>query len=174
MRIGLLLSAGLVLSGVAASAAMPSLVSSLAGRYSRHFNNGLVSGERYQSDDVVEIVPVDAGHAYVRFSLQFYNGHSCSLTGIARAERDELVYREPTSKQVGDTQCTISVRRRGDQLSWTDGNGSCKAYCGARGSLTDGGLPWASRRGITYLKRLRGSSQFHDAMGEWHSNAGGH
>lgn len=172
MRFGWMVLAALTLSGVAASAAAPALVSSLAGRYSRHFHNGLVSGERYQSDDVVEIVPVDAGHAYLRLSLQFYNGHSCSLWGIARAERDELVYREPAAKQVGDRQCTISVQRRGDQLSWTDGNGSCSAYCGARGSLTDGGLPWASRRKIAYLARLRASSQFHDAMSEWHGNGG--
>jgi len=173
MRIGWMVLAAVALSGVAASAAAPSLVSSLAGRYSRHFKNGLVSGERYQSDDVVEIVPVDAGHAYLRLSLQFYNGHSCGLWGIARAERDELVYREPVAKQVGDKPCTISIRRRGDQLSWTDGNGSCSAYCGARGSLTDGGLPWASRRKIAYLPRLRGSSEYHDAMSEWRSGATG-
>jgi hypothetical protein len=173
MRIVLMALAGLALIGVAASAAAPSLVSSLAGRYSRHFKNGLVSGEQYQSDDVVEIVPVYAGHAYVRLSLQFYNGHSCGLWGIARAERDELVYREPASKQIGDRQCTISVRRRGDQLSWTDGNGSCSAYCGARGTLTDGGLPWASRRDITYLKRLRGSPEFRGAMSEWRSGGEG-
>lgn len=171
MRIGLTIAAAVTLSGVAANAAAPSLVSALAGRYSHHFQNGMVSGERYQSDDVVEIVPVDAGHAYLRLSLQFYNGHSCSLSGIARAERDELVYREPASKQVGDQQCAISVRRRGGKLSWTDGNGSCRAYCGARGSLTDGDLPWASRRRITYLPRLRASSQFHDAMSEWHNGA---
>ena len=171
MRIGWMILAAVTLSGVAASAAAPSLVSSLAGRYSHHFQNGLVSGERYQSDDVVEIVPVDAGHAYLRLSLQFYNGHSCSLAGIARAERDELVYREPVSKQIGDQQCTISVRRRGNQLFWTDGSGSCRAYCGARGSLTDGDLPWASRRRIAYLPRLRASSAFHDAMREWRSGA---
>ena len=173
MRIGLMALAGLALTGVAASAAAPSLVSSLAGRYSAHFKNALVSGERYDSDDVVEIVPVDAGHAYVRFSLEFYNGHSCALTGIARAERDELVYREPASKQIGDQQCTISLRRRGAKLTWTDGNGSCRAYCGARGSLTDGSLPWASRRNIAYLKRLRGSSEFRDAMSEWRSGGEG-
>jgi len=170
MRIGLMLCAGLAMSGVAASAAAPSLVSSLAGRYSRHFKNGFVTGQRYESDDVVEIVPVDAGHAYLRLNLQFHNGHRCDLSGIARAERDELVYRLPVSKWTDGRQCTISVQRRGRQLRWTDNN-SCAGYCGATVSLTDG-LPWASRRNISYLKRLRGSSEFHDAMRAWRSGDG--
>lgn len=74
---------GLTLATVAAVPASP--VTLLAGRYSKHFQNGFIDGSKYWSDDVVEIVPVDATHAYVRADLQFYNGHQCSIAGIAKA-----------------------------------------------------------------------------------------
>ena len=46
----------LALAAIAAAPASP--VTALAGRYSKHFQNGFVDGSRYWSDDVVEIVPV--------------------------------------------------------------------------------------------------------------------
>ena len=74
-------------------AAPPSPVTAFAGRYSHHFENGLIGGSTYGSDHVVEIVPVDRRHAYVRAELQFYNGHSCSLAGVAASHGATLVYR---------------------------------------------------------------------------------
>src|SRR5436190_18737451 len=65
----------------------------LAGVYKRSFANGTVDGDKYTSEDVLEIVPVGPRTAYVRARLQFYNGHSCSMYGIARAEGPRLVYR---------------------------------------------------------------------------------
>ena len=50
-------------AGAAVAAVSPSPVAALAGRYSWHFQNALVTGEPYPSDDVAEIVPVDASHA---------------------------------------------------------------------------------------------------------------
>jgi hypothetical protein len=59
----------------------------LAGRYYRQFPDALVGGEKYTGEDVVEIVPVAAGAAYVRLHLDYYNGHTCALSGIAKARR---------------------------------------------------------------------------------------
>ena len=157
-----------VAAGVATLAAAPvDPVQGLAGRYSHHFKNGTVDGETYWSDDVVEVVPVDAGHAYVRFALDFYNGHSCSLEGVARAEGDALVYHEPAADQIGEGECLLRISRRGNQLVWDDAGGSCKDHCGARGSLTDGSLAWSSKRAITYLPRLKGSAAYRDALAAW-------
>lgn len=154
-------------TGAVAGTAMAewSPIQALAGRYSRHFTNGLLSGERYGGDDVVEIVPVDPGRAYVRLSLQFYNGRSCSLYGVARMERDELVYRDPAG---GASPCTLSLRRDYARLTWTDSR-TCSAFCGARGSLADGALPIASRRPIGYMTRLTTSREYGEAMRAWRS-----
>lgn len=141
-------------------------VKALAGRYSQHFQNGLVDGTSYWSDDVVEIVPVDARHAYVRVATEFYNGHSCSLAGVAKAEGDALVYREPKGG-VTDGACTLTLRRAGAKLSFSDGDGGCKSYCGARGGMTGADLPWKSRRAITYVARLKASQTYREALREW-------
>jgi hypothetical protein len=155
---------------VAAGPAAPSPVTALAGRYSHHFRNGLVDGTVYFSDDVVEIVPVDASHAYVRAELQFYNGHMCSLAGVAAADGDALVYRAPVDEVSSGNAgpCTLTLRRTGARLGWDDG-GSCSGYCGARGSFHGGSLPWSSKRPISYLRRLRASSEYRDALSEWRS-----
>jgi hypothetical protein len=136
----------------------------LAGRYSRHFANGLVSGEKYASDDIAEVVPVGNGAAYVRVSLQFYNGHSCDISGVAEAAGGKLVYHEAAPMVPGETPCTLSLSHIGDALAIDDGDGSCSAYCGARGSLSGQTLPWTSRRTITYLARLKASTEYKDAL----------
>ena len=71
--------------GAAAPASSP--VRQLAGRYSEHFLNGMVDGSTYWADNIVEVVPVDATHAFVQLSLEFYNGHQCGLSGIATASQ---------------------------------------------------------------------------------------
>eukprot|EP01136_Pigoraptor_vietnamica_P030570 Opistho-1_new@90013 len=160
------------LTAIAAAPASP--VDSLAGRYSEHSRNGLVDGTVFWSDDVIEIVPVDRNHAYIRFALHFYNGHECSISGVAKAVGNRLVYQEPKDEIYGDRRCKLSVWRSGDRLVWADaledGDGidTCSAYCGARGSFKgDHGLAASSRRRITYLPRLKASSQYRDAIANW-------
>jgi hypothetical protein len=150
----------------AAGASSP--VTTLAGRYGAHFQNGLVDGTRYWSDDVVEIVPVSATAAYVRAELQFYNGHSCSIAGVATAQGDALVYRAPAAALPGSAdRCILTVSRKGTDLLLDDGDGGCKDFCGARGSLSHDTLPWKSKRPITYMTRLKTSSPYRDALTEW-------
>ena len=154
-----------------ASAAPSSSVIALAGRYSHHFREGQVNGPDYFTDDVAEIVPLDPTHAYVRLALSFYNGHTCSLAGVARAEGDTLVYHAPASDTFGGSvPCRLVIRRDGSKLSWSDGENSCKAHCGERGSLMRGSLLWSNHRSITYMIRLKASSDYRAAMAE-HSQA---
>lgn len=138
----------------------------LAGRYGRHFINGMVHGPAIAVDDVIEIVPVSDRAAYVRLELNFFNGHICTLSGVAEEEDGALVYREPL-EQDQPRRCTLRIARQGRQLRLSDGGGSCSIYCGARGSLQDAALPWSSRRRITYMDRLRGSEAYRIALEEW-------
>jgi hypothetical protein len=152
------------------AAAPASPVSTLAGRYSRHFQNGLVDGSKFWSDDVIEIVPVDAGHAYFRADLNFYNGHTCGITGIARAVGNTLVYAEKQPQYDGADKCRLTISAKGKALLLDDGDNSCKTYCGARGSLADfDSVPLSSKRAITYMARLKGSTQYKSAIDDWKS-----
>src|SRR5262245_36685250 len=55
----------------------------VAGVYKTQFQNGDIDGDKYQSEDVLEVVPVDDQAAYVRMDLEFFNGHSGRIYGIA-------------------------------------------------------------------------------------------
>lgn len=157
--------AAVVVAG-SALAAVPSLPEALAGVYKTHFKNGLVSGETYVSEDILEIAPTGPGAAYVRTHLEFYNGHECALSGIAHVEGADLVYREPPAGKVGDRSCVLHVSRKGSKVVLSDEDGSCQAYCGARGSLSEDSFPLSSRRAIRYLPRLKASSEFKEALDE--------
>lgn len=158
--------AGLALLAAAGPAASDP-ARALAGRYDAQFPDALVSGEHYTGQDIVKIVPVAPRAAYIRFHLDFYNGHSCSLAKVARAEGGELVYREPASASAPSPACHLHIRRAGAKLAWSDEGGSCKSYCGARGSFLHGDVPWRSKRPITYMAALKASRQYRDALVEW-------
>lgn len=157
------------LLGVAATPASP--VTALAGRYSKHWQNGLIDGSKYWSDDVIEIVPVDATHVYFRAELDFYNGHSCSIRGVARAVGKMLVYREKEiTTYEGKTPCTLTISAKGKALLLDDGDGTCKANCGARGTLSGFDfVPLSSKRPISYMARLKGSEEYKGAIEDWKS-----
>jgi len=161
----------IILLGLTAIAAAPaSPVTALAGRYSKHFQNGMVDGSKYWSDDVVEIVPIDATHAYFRADLQFYNGHSCGVSGVAKAVSGKLVYTEKKADYDGAPLCRLTISTKGKALLLDDGDGSCQSYCGARGSLSGFDLiPLSSKRSISYMARLKGSSEYKSAIDAWKS-----
>ena len=50
-------------------------VDTLAGVYKKTFQNGNISGGKYQSEDILEIVKISPATAYVRTHLEFFNGH---------------------------------------------------------------------------------------------------
>ncbi len=162
----------LLLAGVAGSSAARAdrTVDALAGRYGSHFRNGDVQGDKYWSDDVAEIVAVGPDAAYVRLELDFYNGHTCLLSGIGRVEGERIVYDDHASMSPGEPPCMLSVSRRGSDLLIDDGGGSCKSYCGERGSLSDDTLPFSSRRPISYMKRLKASQEYTDALKAWEAD----
>ena len=151
---------------LAAGSAKPDPATQLAGRYYRQFPDGLVTGEKYTGEDIVEIAPVAPRAAYFRISLDYFNGHSCSISGVAREEDGALVYRDP-ERQYDGTKCVLSIRRAGRSLSIDDGDATCKNDCGARGSLSKVSLPYSSKRPIRYLARLKRSAEYRDAMAQW-------
>jgi hypothetical protein len=158
----------LALTAIAAAPASP--VQSLAGRYAKHFQNGFVDGSKYWSDNVVEIVPVDATHAYFRADLDFFNGHSCGISGIAKAVGKTLVYAEKAPSYDGGPVCKLTISAKGKSLLLDDGEGTCKSYCGARGTLSRYDfIPLSSKRPISYMAKLKGSDEYKGAIEGWKS-----
>lgn len=152
---------------LAAGPVVPDPAQRLAGRYSTHFRNGDVDGRSYWSDDVVEIDPADARNAYFRIALNFFNGHRCDLAGVAQPEGATLDYR--AAPDGGMAGCHMTLSHRGPWLRLDDHGGTCRSSCGARGGYAAAGMPWRSRRPITYVHRLRSSPRYAGAMTEWRS-----
>jgi hypothetical protein len=153
------------------------MMDKMAGVYKKRFQNGVIvpgkADEAYESEDVVEIVPFDADHLYVRAHLEFYNGHQCGISGMARFENGQFVYRDPEPPLAGDKPCVLRVGVNEGKLSLTDrdspeGESSCQMYCGARGSLTYE-IGMDKRRPIRYLERLKASVQYRKAIEDMHA-----
>ncbi len=146
-------------------AAPPNYIDTVEGVYKHHFQNGLVSGESYLSEDILEIMKVTQETAYIRYDLNFYNGHTCALWGIAELEQDKLIFRDPNK----DTSCVLSIETRGKQLISNDitpqgAEQSCHYYCGARGGFNNVIFDIAAKRKISYTKTIKASKEFKEAM----------
>ena len=157
---------------VAGSAALGSLayaagvnVDAIAGVYKQQFKNGLVSGEKYNSEDILEIVKVSPTSAYIRTHLEFFNGHECNISGVAKAEGDALVYRGDTDGQ--GKQCMLSVKVSGGKITMEDQNGACgRETCGARGMYGFKTFDLKKKRAIRYMDKLKKSDEYLDAIDE--------
>jgi hypothetical protein len=152
VRMGLLRLAaplGLFALGALVAAAALAPTSELAGRYTHRFRNGDVSGAHYMTTDEVVIVPMDARRAFVSFGLSFFNGHECSIDGVARVEGRRLVLHDAEAQGgPDDAPCTLTIWHEGAWLHWDDHGGTCQSNCGARGSFEHGGMAWSSRRPV--------------------------
>lgn len=149
-----------------ADPAADTLIGAIEGVYKHRFQNGLVTGDRYESEDVVEIVRYDDARIYVRAELQFFNGHECSISGIARYDNGKFVYDEPPS-DAGAQLCHFEVGADGKVIRFGDDNGACRSsHCGARGGLDGYTIARDSKRRIRYMDRLKASSEYKQAVGE--------
>jgi hypothetical protein len=165
LRIGVLAAAAALATTAFAAARLD--IDSIAGVYKQRFENGLVTGETYESENVVEVVKVSPTAAYVRADLEFYNGHQCAIRGIAKLEGDALVYR-PTERIEGFGPCELSLSVKDGKLAFGDKDGACRSYyCGARGGFDGIAFPLASRRTIRYMPRLLASREYAAAMKEF-------
>ena len=155
------------------------LAQKMAGVYKHRFMSATISpgkapgeaDEPYQAEDVIEIVPYDADHVYVRAHLDFYNGHTCGIAGMARYEQGAFVYHDTvTAPLPGYPPCALKVGVEHGQLTLTDratpeAVSSCRAYCGVRGSLNYS-IGMDRRRTIRYLDRLKASREYKRAVDE--------
>lgn len=150
-----------------------SLIEELKGVYKYRFMNGsIASGETWQSEDIVEIVPFDNSSFYIRAHLEFGNGHLCSIWGIAGYENGVFVYHEPEETSGRSPPCTLKISTTEKSLVLTDidsatGNSTCSRHCGARGTFSNYSIARSSKRNIRYLERLKSSPQYLESVDQF-------
>ena len=151
--------------------AMPALaadgvIDRIAGVYKSQFKNGNIAGDKYQSEDILEIVRVSPTAAYVRAHLEFFNGHVCDIWGVANAEGDALFYRAKQENVQGN-HCVLTVRIRSGDVILDDKDGACAiGTCGNRGMYNGTKFALKKRRVIRYMKVLTDSDQYKDSIDE--------
>jgi hypothetical protein len=165
------------LAARAADKTPAALMHELAGVYKHRFMSATImpgkapgeADEPYQAEDVIELVPYDDRHLYLRAELEFYNGHSCSIAGMAAYEDGRFVYHDPTPPvPASEPGCALSVGVKDGKLVLSDrlapdDAATCRAYCGTRGGW-DYAIPIAKRRPIRYMERLKASRQYQQAV----------
>jgi len=141
----------------------------IAGVYKHRFANADVQGDKYTSEDILEIVPIAPSAAYFRVHLEFFNGHVCDLSGVANWRVDRLVYEGPKSVDGAPCQLTLAFSS-GDVRIFEGENGACREQtCGARGGYgfnnhQDADFVAGERRPIQYMARLLASSEYREAL----------
>jgi hypothetical protein len=137
----------------------------IAGVYKIKFNNGLISGEKYQSENILEIMPIDRHKVYIRMKLEFFNGHVGDIYGIATQKGNSLIYQNKTEN------CLVQwVWNKNNVTSHTDYTKypGCSYFHGQRGTLDNIVFPIKNRRDIRYLETIRNSQEYKSAVREDH------
>jgi hypothetical protein len=138
----------------------------IEGVYKTRFANSTVHDEHFTSENILEIVPYDGDKIYFRIHLEFYNAHLCDLVGIAIYEGGKFVFRIPND--VPADSCQLAISQAGGDIVLEDVGGNCKTYsCGARGGFQGSGFPMKARREIKYMKLLKSSREYLDAIAEF-------
>ena len=114
------------------------LAQKIAGRYRYSSPNGDVQGDKYTTTDTLTIRPVGAASIQFDAELNFFNGHTCSLSGGALYRKDgSFVFDDaPANNASPDSPvCRLAIIPTAAGIKFSDITGGCKSYCGARGSL---------------------------------------
>jgi hypothetical protein len=152
---------------IAASAAVAADIDidKIAGVYKKQFKNGNISGDKYESEDILEIVKVSPATAYVKTHLEFFNGHVCNISGVADLEGPALVYRGPDN--IEGKPCELSVTAGRGKVTLNDKDGHCAiGTCGNRGMYNGTAFELKRRRTIRYMDILLKSDDYKAALKE--------
>lgn len=136
-------------------------LNAISGVFKNRFKNGLVAGETYTSENIFEVVPVDDKAFYFKTSLDFFNGHSCFLYGVAEFKKNGQFVYEDTEEP--EEVCYFTVRFDGKKVIFDDPSGYCKRNCGARGGFSGIEFLLKERRDIRYMDKILKSEDYKTA-----------
>jgi hypothetical protein len=124
------------------------LAQKIAGRYRHRFGNADVQGHEYTSTDTMTLTPV--GKASIKFDIElnFFNGHTCSISGGALFRKDGTFVFDDDPKTAGPDEpvCRLAIVSTAKGIELKDlSDNACKNYCGARGNLDGGSFKFTDR-----------------------------
>lgn len=144
------------------------LLKTMAGVYKMRFQNGDVTGRKFQSENVFEFVPVSNDAAYVKAQLNFFNGHECNIAGIAEYKKVGGFVFQDVEGVPKEERCLWTIRLIGSSIYFNDSTGHCQKFCGSRGGLNGG--KWFSlnqKRPIRYMPLILCSEEYQTALREY-------
>lgn len=141
------------------------IIDQITGVYKYRFKNYFISGESFQSENILEIVKINDNTIYFRTELTFSNNHACSLFGTAAYKDDTLFLYEDKNNA-----CKLTINITDKDINFLDGDGNndqCKEnYCGTRGGFSGISFKKSQRRDIRYMKILKNSQEYKDSIEE--------
>jgi len=96
--------------------------------------------ETYEASNTLGVLPLNDRDLAFGASLSFFNGHSCSLQGVAVKDADGWVY----DNQADDCVLDITLSTDGITLD-ADDTFDCRRNCGARGYFKEIYFPLSSK-----------------------------
>jgi hypothetical protein len=127
----------------------PQVAARIAGRYRHSIANGDVQGDHFRSTDTLTLTPISRNSIHFDVHLEFYNGHTCDLSGGALFRKDgSFVFDDdPTNAAPNDPVCHLAIvpTANGVQLRDLTGFGCKNISCGERGGYNDAGFTFSDR-----------------------------
>lgn len=131
---------------------------SLKGVYTHKFQNENVDGSKYESIDMIKVLPLDSLSAYVSLEVFGYNGHGCMFNGVLTyTPIGDYMYRGP------NRECALTMRTLKDEMVFglrTEEN----CFCGSRMSIRDYSISLNSRQGIEQSNQIFNSDEYTESI----------
>jgi len=123
------------------------LAQKIAGKYRHSFANGDVQGDHYRSTDTLTLTPVGSASIHFDAHLEFYNGHTCDLSGGALYRKNgSFVYDDKPTPNSTDPVCHLGIKPTATGITFEDYTGGCKMIsCGERGGWNGASFTFAER-----------------------------
>ncbi len=143
------------------------LLQKMEGVYKNRFDNELVNGDQFQSENIMEFVPVSDRAAYVRIHTEWYNAHICEVAEMAEYRRfGGFVLRLPYDEKGDDgTPCFLTIMLNGSDIEFDVPTSGCtNPGCGARGGWRGSFFTMGNKRAIRYLPVILRSTEYKEAL----------
>jgi hypothetical protein len=142
-------------------------ISKLEGVYKDQVRNAMANGEKYRSENILELVRLPENGLYVKTKLSFGNGHSCSYFGAFRMNKaGKFVSIFNTNETPDNLGCQISLETDQKTVSLHSETCDYSNWCGARGMIS-ADFPASARKTIKYMGILTKSDDFKNAQKAW-------
>ena len=147
------------------------LIQKIEGVYKVRFTDQFSSGQKYEAEDILEIVSHAPNSIYFRAELKFANGHFCSVYGIASHKNDSFVYEREFGEEPKH-KCVLNINVGTNSIKISDLNekneSTCtQYYCGARGYLGKYEMSLEKKRKIRYMPIVLKSKEYAAAESEY-------